>query len=110
MSLGLDLSDVVMSNVSDNSSLRNNIKNLLHEACVECSIIAQKCNQRKVIVEGFIIEVENNSEDQRFNDLGWSDDESVDETVDNAPAPTAEEIENKLKALLEKKFKQSFNN
>ena len=36
------------------------------------------------------------------NDLGWSDDDSEDEAVDNTSAPTEEEIDNKLKAFLVK--------
>ena len=102
MSLGLDPHVFVMIDVADNSSLRNENKNILREAHVEHGIIIHKCNQRKDKMKEVNIVVKNASAEQRYNDLDWSDDESEDEEVGSAPAPTEEKIENKLNKSLEK--------
>ena len=102
MSLGLDPHAFVMSDVADNSCLMNENKNLLRETHVEHGMSIHKCNQRKVKVKEFNITIENASADQRCNNLDWLDDESADEAVENAPAPTEEKIENKLNTSLEK--------
>ena len=47
MALGLDMCVVVMSGVVDSSSLRNETKSLLREACAEHSTISHNKNQRK---------------------------------------------------------------
>ena len=48
MALGPDLRTVVMSDVAANSSLRNELKTLLHEVRVEHGTVVQKHNKRKV--------------------------------------------------------------
>ena len=98
-----------MSDIADNSSVRNETKILLREVCVEYGIISHKYNQIKVKVKEVHIEADNASA-ERHNGLGWSDHETADEVVGNTPAPTAEEIENKLKALLVKELKHYFKN
>ena len=43
-----------------------------------------------------------NASAEWHNDLGWSDDGTVDEVVKNVPSPNSEEIESELKASLVK--------
>ena len=51
--------------------------------------------------------MQKSSMDHRHDDLGWSEDESDDEEVDNTPA---EEVESKLRMLLETEFKNLLKN
>ena len=76
----------------------NETRTLFREACVEYGTIQQKLNQIKVKAKEVNITGESTYVEQRNNDLGWLGDESVDEVIENASAPTVEEIENKLKA------------
>ena len=70
MDLGLDLRDVVTSDISYNPSLRNETKTLFRETRVECGIIAHNNTQRKVKTNEVNITVENISTEERRNDLG----------------------------------------
>ena len=61
IALGPDLHAVALSDFVDNSSLRNEIKNVLREPYVEHGVIAQKHNQRKVKMRKSQISVDNAS-------------------------------------------------
>ena len=103
MALSLDLRVVGMSDVVNNNSLRNETKSLLREVCVECGVILHNYNQSKLKVKEVEIAVQNSSTEYVHDDLGWLEDDSDDEEVDNAPA---EEVESKLRTSLEKEFKK----
>ena len=83
----------VMSDITDNPSLKNETKTLLWEAHVENGFTAHKNDERKVELKEIRIPVQNPSTEERHNDLGWPDDESYDAVVDNTTAPTMEETE-----------------
>ena len=61
IALGLCLRSAMMSDVVDNSSLRNETKTILREAHVEYGVIAHKHNQRKVKMRKAHITVKNDS-------------------------------------------------
>ena len=85
----LDLHTVATSDVAENIYLRNKTKTLLCEACVAHSATAKNCNQRMVKTKEVDIAMGNLSMEERHADLGWSGDESDDDTVDNASETTS---------------------
>ena len=48
--------------------------------------------------------------EEKHNDLGWSEDESDDERVENKHEPTSEEKKKQMKSVLKKDFNQVLKN
>ena len=100
--LGLYLRASIISDVAQNPSLRNETKTLLREICVEYGLKARKCSQSKVKMKQISIEVEIPSTKERNDDIGWLEDQSDDDTVENTPKLTSEETEKKMKYSINK--------
>ena len=57
----------------------------MREAHVECGLTAHNFNQRKVNIKKISVAVEKSSTKERHNDLGYSEDDSDNEAVENTP-------------------------
>ena len=89
----------------NNNSLRNETTYFLREVCIECVATSHNCNKINLKVKELVIVAQKSSMEHGNEDMGWSEDDSNDKEVDNEPAG---EVENKLRMLLEKKFKRCF--
>ena len=56
------------------------------------------------------IAVENQSTEETHNDLGWLEDDSDDEEVENGPDPTTEDKQKEMISAIKKEFKQVLKN
>ena len=97
--LGVDLRAVVMSDVVDNSSLRNETKSILREACAGHSASSHDHNQSEAKEKEVEIVVQHSSTECRPSDLHWLEDDFGHKKVGNEPI---EKVENKLRTLLKK--------
>ena len=94
----LDLRTVVMSDVVDNVTLRNEKRHILIKTCVGYGVTPRNYNKSKSNVKEAAIAVNNFSKERTLKERTWSDDDSVKE-IDNTPV---EEVDSKFKTSLEK--------
>ena len=101
MALSLDLRAVGMSDVVNNNSLRNETKYLSWEVCVDHGATLHHCYQSKLKEKEVVISMQKSSTEHSHEDLGWLEDDSEDDGVENTHA---KEFENELRTSLEKEL------